>query len=154
MYDVLHPATSEDSDPQLRNPVWYILGIASFVIAQAWSFTAAVILLLVGAAVQAVIKHYKESKDWKGWEAWPIVKAKVEYATVRQGHSGNSRGGTFPMGELAYSYSVEGAFYSGFCRCRFTREKEVDCFVEEFRGASIPVRYNPAKPELSLAKNI
>jgi len=146
MYDVLHPATSEDSDPALRNPIWYILAVCAFLLAVV-DFKLGVIAAVLGGIAQMLVSHYKENQDWKGSELWPVTTAKVEYASARKGQEGRR---SFPMGELAYSYSAAGAYYSGFCRCRFTAEKDAEAFIEAFREKSIPVRYNPGKPEVSL----
>ena len=148
MFDVLHPATSDDYDPAIRNPLWLVLGICVFLLCALVSFKIGIAVAIAAGLMLAFIRYFRENKNWQGAETWPVTRATVEFVSVRQAKDGDSRR-SFHMGELAYSYSVNEAFYSGFCRCRFQSEKEASAFIEMFRGKRLPVRYNPAMPELS-----
>ena len=83
-----------------------------------------------------------------GSESWPQAEATVEFASVVR--QARRRGSPRFIGELAYSYSVQGCYYSGFCRRQFSTEKVAQEFVETFRGKTLPVRYKPDAPETSV----
>jgi hypothetical protein len=52
--------------------------------------------------------------------------------------------------ELAYSYTVEGHYYSGYYQRELSTEEEVWDFVRDLRGRSAFVSYNPRQPAKSL----
>ena len=52
--------------------------------------------------------------------------------------------------ELAYSYSLEGHYYSGYYQREFGSEEDAWDFVRDLRGRSAFVSYNPQQPAKSL----
>jgi hypothetical protein len=52
--------------------------------------------------------------------------------------------------ELAYSYALEGHYYSGYYQREFGSEEEAGDFVRDLRGRSAFVSYNPRQPAKSL----
>jgi hypothetical protein len=104
---------------------------------------AYVVVVFVVIAVASVVS-LRDSRQFKGSESWPPAQSTVEFIGVRRA------GRSYYIGELAYSYSVQGEYYSGFCRCRFLSEKAAREFVETLRGKTITVQYNPEAPEVSV----
>jgi hypothetical protein len=52
--------------------------------------------------------------------------------------------------ELAYSYALEGHYYSGYYRREFATEEESREFVRDLHGKAAIVSYNPRNPAKSL----
>ena len=52
--------------------------------------------------------------------------------------------------EIAYSYQVEGEYFSGFYFKKFPREREADEYAARFKkGKMLPVHYDPRHRERS-----
>ena len=73
-------------------------------------------------------------------EGWPTVQGRIESVEVK----GPARA------ELAYSYSLEGHYYSGYYQREFGSEEEAWDFVRDLRGRPAFVSYNPRQPAKSL----
>ena len=55
------------------------------------------------------------------------------------------------VAEVAYSYAVEGTYYSGYSDVVFRKEAEAWDYVDQHRkGEAVCVYYDPQKPECSL----
>lgn len=147
MFVVLHPADVSDADPAERNPVLYVCGAIILLIGICISRVVGIGLAIVLLAV-IQFQRVQYSRKWKGWQFWPVTMSTVELADVREAR--RHRKGVCYIAELAYSYSIQNEYYSGFCRCAFWDEKEAWRFVETFRGKTIPVHYKPEAPELSV----
>lgn len=81
-------------------------------------------------------------------DSWTQLQATVESTNVRSEARGKH---TATLAEVAYSYSYEGEFYSGF----YTREAGTEThawrMLEPFqKGMPICVRLNPKAPENSI----
>lgn len=55
--------------------------------------------------------------------------------------------------ELGYSYSVNGAYYSGYIEKSFFRERAAKKFVERLRDQGVLVRFNPSSPRISILRS-
>ena len=76
---------------------------------------------------------------------WPTTEARVHQVTI----SGN---GYYWHGNLSYSYSVAGEFYSGFFIQQFARERDADAFAAKFPdGLPFQVHYHPTRSDVSIA---
>ena len=116
------------------------------------------VLFITGAAI-GLAKY-----GWRLWrrhgsETWPPVQANIESVTVRRNDEvGISFGGPHRsggwIGELAYSYSVAGEYYSGFYEAPFLSEKNAWDFVDQFKGKTVFVRYKPEDPTFSRVTEI
>ena len=111
------------------------------------AFPVAYAVALVAIIAVTAVGHVRNKRMFKGSESWPQSEATVEFVSVRRA---GRRGSPRFIGELAYSYFVQGSYYSGFCRRQFPTEKVAQEFVETFRGKTLPVRYKPDAPETSV----
>lgn len=63
------------------------------------------------------------------------------------------REGHYSLVEVSYSYSVNGEYYSGFLQRAALTRKKAQQFADQFpNGMMLVVRFNPAHPELSVAR--
>lgn len=86
---------------------------------------------------------------------WPTVTGRIESVAVKPKKqfliSATPRGrAPAYTAELAYSYTLEGRYYSGYCQREFGREEEGREFVGDLQGRSAIVSYNPRNPSKSL----
>jgi hypothetical protein len=86
---------------------------------------------------------------------WPTVQGRIESVEVKKTRpfliSTSPRGGRLLYkAELAYSYTVEGHYYSGYYQREFETEEEGWEFVRDLKGKAAFVSYNPQKPAESL----
>jgi hypothetical protein len=111
------------------------------------------------------------------WKFWPLLKEGLSLAVaaaialrtwimVRQAYSWPSAQGTVwqaeareaegrvyvrPwVGELTYSYAVNGEYYSGIHRMEAFTEKRAEGRVAGWKGRAVVVRYSPSKHEVSV----
>lgn len=110
-------------------------------------FAVAYAVLVVALVVLRVVLRARSNSKFKGAASWPLTESTVEFVDVLA--EGGRRNRHY-VGELAYSYCVEGHYYSGFYRRRFQTEKDARAFVESFRGKNVPVQFKPEDPEISL----
>jgi hypothetical protein len=54
------------------------------------------------------------------------------------------------VGELTYSYIVEGEYYSGFHPLMARSERRAEELIEGWNGRSVVVRYSPRKHAISV----
>lgn len=97
-------------------------------------------VIAISMAAWRLIKYF-------GSSGWPVVNGKVESAYSAT----NSNDGVAGMGaEIAYSYQVEGEYFSGFYFKKFPREREADEYAARFKkGKMLPVHYDPRHRERS-----
>ncbi len=78
---------------------------------------------------------------------WPIADGAVEHARpqmVGEGRSG------YWVGELSYSYSVEGEYYAGVVQLPATSEETACQAVSGWKDRRVRVRYMPGEPSRSV----
>jgi hypothetical protein len=81
-------------------------------------------------------------------ESWPTIAAKVENVFLDVSSRGpNHQDVTHTV--LAYSYSIDGSYYSGQIRLSAS-EVSLESVEKEMIGQQISVHYNPRKPETSI----
>ena len=56
--------------------------------------------------------------------------------------------------KLAYSYQLDGKYYSGYHTEEFDDEQKAWSFVDALKGQSVQVSYNPRRPEASAIRNL
>lgn len=81
-----------------------------------------------------------------GARSWPMSQGKIESVAVIPYHA---RYFTYYQAQLAYSYCVDGEYYSGFYHKLFLREGSAQRFTEELKGKAAFIRSSPKSPELS-----
>lgn len=77
---------------------------------------------------------------------WPYVHGRVEHAEPKMIGEGNA--GCW-VGELAYSYSVEGEYFSGTFHLPARSEDKAWDAVQGWKGRPLIVHYLRQKPEIS-----
>jgi hypothetical protein len=77
---------------------------------------------------------------------WPMKQGTVERINVNV-FFGQA------LGELAYSYAVEGERYSGYCLLQFANEEDAWNSLDPLKGQSIWVRYMLGNPALSAVRS-
>ena len=56
--------------------------------------------------------------------------------------------------QLAYSYQLEGDYYSGYHSETFNDEQEAWSYVDSLKGHEVQVSYNPRKPDISVLRRL
>jgi hypothetical protein len=97
--------------------------------------TAAFVFVLVGGAIGEVLMRLVDSRRDASAQTWPMTQATVESGRVAPAGHG------YFLGEIAYSYSVDNEYYSGFYGRGFYTEKGAWSFVEALKGKTILVNY-------------
>jgi hypothetical protein len=136
--------TIEGRDPTTLNPLRMVFGATVVLLFVTGYVTASVLLVFAGAIIVEILPRIRDWQKRRGSESWPQTQATVESVDVC------AKGRHYYAGDIAYSYSALGAFYSGSYRRYFKTEKEAQEFVEMFLSLVIPVRYNPQEPDTSL----
>jgi hypothetical protein len=74
--------------------------------------------------------------------SWPMTEGIIEHGSVTSFAEQS-------LGELAYSYSVEGERYSGYFQQQFAQEQDAWDYIHALKRQAVFVRYKPGTPELS-----
>jgi hypothetical protein len=96
----------------------------------------------------AAFAAYWLRRRWQGRaaEGWPMTNGTVEQRYV----AGEKR---MAIATIAYSYSVDGEYFAGFCEQAFPVEELAEKFIDRFpKDAKILVRYQPGKPSRSVLR--
>jgi hypothetical protein len=107
----------------------------------------AIAAFLALASCLAAIEFVSRQK-FKGWRSWPVSEASVEDVQVREVRTRHNH---YFVAELAYSYVVNGEYYSGRSTRDFAKESDASDYASHARGAKTIVRYNPQHPYRSKA---
>jgi len=79
---------------------------------------------------------------------WPRTVGTVEL--VDSEAIAADRGSTLFVGELSYSYSVNGEYYAGFYRLAAGTQTEAEAMLRGWKGRRTTVRYSPQNHALSV----
>ncbi len=91
-------------------------------------------------------------KRLPGWirsvraRSWPIADGRIETVNVKEF-------GQQALGELGYSYLVEGDRYSGYFSSQFGDEQQAWDYVTPLQGQPVIVRYMRGNPDLSALRS-
>ena len=77
---------------------------------------------------------------------WPVAVGFVEHAQPKTIGEGNT---AFGVGELTYSYSVDGQYYSGVLLLPASTEENARSAVQGWKDRRLAVRYLPGDPSKS-----
>lgn len=102
------------------------------------------LLISAGAAVSRVLTR-------RASQSWPSVLGSVEFTSVLA-NEGRSKLLYPHVLHIAYSYVAAGDRYSGFYEQRCRREPDADALAGTLKTRGVMVRYNPRRPEKSLAE--
>lgn len=78
---------------------------------------------------------------------WPSVLGNVESVTVTEHRTRQHV--RYYVVQVAYSYAVDGEYYSGFYDKTFWRERSADNFAADVRGKPAFIRHKPNSPQTS-----
>ncbi len=101
-------------------------------------------------------------KQWPEWlrriraAHWPTTRGTIEsgsVSTVRSRSHYFERGLESATASIAYSYCLDGNYYSGYHSKSFNDEQNAWSYVDGLRGTVVDVSYNPRKPETSVLKS-
>ncbi len=81
-----------------------------------------------------------------GARSWPLSQGKIEFGTVIQQRT---RYGSYYLAQMAYSYAVDGEYYSGYYERIFLRESSAQKFADELKGKPAFVRHKASSAEVS-----
>jgi hypothetical protein len=87
-------------------------------------------------------------KRFPGWlrsaraRGWPVADGRIETVNVKEF-------GQQALGELGYSYVVEGDRYSGYFSWQFGEEQQAWDYVTPLRSQPVLVRYKEGNPDVS-----
>lgn len=97
--------------------------------------------IVVGFLIRTLVRFVRLRRS----ETWPVEKGTLLSATCQA----LSYGG--PVAEFRYTYIHKGEYYSGVYTKGFMLQSSAREYANQFSsGAEIPVRVNPAKPEISV----
>ena len=78
--------------------------------------------------------------------SWSTCQGKIEFGTVIERRT---RYFSYYVAQLAYSYTTNGEYYSGYYEKVFLREKSADALCTSLKGKATFVRYKPNAPGTS-----
>src|SRR5262249_23773813 len=111
------------------------------------------ILTILVLSVFGVLYSIREWPDWYRWvraKNWPSADGTVETGEVS---THRSRSGVeTATATLGYSYRIHGDYYSGYHTEVFNDEQKAWSYVDQLRRQTIPVRYDPKNPEISVLR--
>jgi len=116
---------------------------------------------IVTLFVLLVLTSLVSIKRWPEWlrrmraSGWPTVPGIVEsgeVSTFRGRSSYTYRAQERATANLGYSYTLDGAYYSGYHTAVFDDEQEAWSYVDSLRGKAVQVSYNPRKPDISVLR--
>lgn len=77
---------------------------------------------------------------------WPVTKAAVKSSSAHNGYAAN-------VAEVDYTYSVNGAVYSGTHKRPFIFKSNAEIYVKHFiKGTGLNVRVKPDDPSVSFVR--
>jgi Protein of unknown function (DUF3592) len=97
------------------------------------------IVTVIMGAIYFLKKLYGK-KLRKSARAWPCTQATIEYAAPRKLERDEGKGW---VGELSYSYSIGGEYYSGFHHFPAKGKRQAECLVVGWKGRQVRIHYDP-----------
>ena len=114
-----------------------------------------VLLILFVVGLLLTIKRWPEWFRRARSARWPIVRGTIEGGEVTT-LRGRSRDRDGPIeratANLAYSYRLNGTYYSGYHIAVFDDEQEAWSFAEALKGETVQVSYHPRRPDISVLR--
>ena len=118
---------------ELFNPLWTMLLGFALIVSIGW-----------------LIRHFAVSVNRRvqdGARGWPIAQGTIEHAgpkTIGEGRT------AYWVGELSYSYSVDGEYYAGVAYLPASNEDDAYEATRGWKDRRVHVRVMPGKPERSV----
>lgn len=102
------------------------------------SVTGAILALVVVLALGGF--EFSRWMKFRGAHSWPATQGTIENLEVKEVHTRSTH--YFAL-DVAYSYSVNGEYYSGRFTKNFETESEASDYAESLRGRPLSLRYKP-----------
>jgi hypothetical protein len=103
-------------------------------------------IIWAAVGIAGLIASWRLAMRRRRAESWPMILGHVERAEV------NNEDTAYSV-TLAYSYEVNGEFFSGFYSKPFKMFRFAEEFVSMNRGQQLFIRYDPEKPEKSVLRD-
>jgi hypothetical protein len=104
------------------------------------------IVTLAMGAIYFLKKFYLKQVRKKA-KNWPCTPAKIEHTRARTLDQDEGKGW---VGELAYSYCVNGAYYAGFHHFPAKSEVDAERLIEGWKDRDVMVHYKANDPSISM----
>jgi hypothetical protein len=104
------------------------------------------VLLALGWIIRQ-LKARADKRVQSGAKNWPYAYGTVEHAEAKMIGDGKA---AYWVGELAYSYTVDGEYYSGSHHLSAKGEDEAWEIVRGWKERRVTVHYLPARPSTSV----
>jgi hypothetical protein len=83
-------------------------------------------------------------------QSWPTANGSVVSCDVKTYHG---RFSDYAIGELGYSYEVNGEYYSGYFKPQYNDEQAAWTFVDSRKNIPVGVRYKQGDPQTSVLRD-
>jgi hypothetical protein len=117
---------------ELFQPLWRLLVEAAILLALGWGIQR----------LTAIVKRRLQSHA----AGWPVASGTGEHAHTKLGGEGRT---AYWVGELSYSYCVDGEYYAGVAQLPARNEDAAYEAVRGWKDRKVRIRYAPGKPSLS-----
>jgi Protein of unknown function (DUF3592) len=113
-----------------------------------------VLLILLVVGLLLTIKRWPEWFRLARSARWPTVPGTVEGGEVssRRGRSRGDQAIETATANLAYSYQLNGTYYSGYHIAVFDDEQEAWSYIDGLKGETVQVSYNRRRPDISVLR--
>ncbi len=105
--------------------------------------TAVIFAAVVAVAVRGLAWHKVKTL---GARSWPTSQGKIEFGTVIEHRT---RYFSYYVAQMAYSYAVNGEYFSGYYEKIFFSESSADKFAAELKGRPAFIRHKSSTPDVS-----
>ena len=104
-------------------------------------------VLILAVAIGVAIRGLAWNKlKTLGARSWPMTQGKIEFGTVIEQ---KTRYFSYYLAQMAYSYAVNGEYYSGYYEKMFFKESSAQNFADELKGRPAFIRHKPSSPGIS-----
>ena len=104
-------------------------------------------VLILAVAIGVAIRGLAWNKlKTLGARSWPMTQGKIEFGTVIEQ---KTRYFSYYLAQMAYSYAVNGEYYSGYYEKMFFKESSAQKFADELKGRPAFIRHKPSSSGVS-----
>ena len=105
--------------------------------------TGVILAAVVGVAIRGLAWNKLKTL---GARSWPTTQGKIEFGTVIEHRT---RYFSYYIAQMAYSYAVNGEYFSGYYEKMFFRESSADKFAADLKGRPAFIRHKASSPDVS-----
>ena len=113
-----------------------------------------VLLILLVVGLLLTIRRWPEWLRLARSARWPTVPGTIEGGEVstRRAQSRGDQAIETATANPAYSYQLNGTYYSGYHIAVFDDEQEAWSYVDGLKGETVQVSYHPRRPDVSVLR--